>query len=408
MVRREYGSGSVYRRSRDGRWVGTLEAGWAASGRRRRITVTGKTEAAVRRRLRDRRLELERGGGGDRRITVKAWSDEWLEITQRTLTPKSWGTNRGQVRNWVVPTIGHVRLAEVTHADLRAVAAAQRAAGQAALSIARCRSTMLKMLKDAVAEGHTVPSAVIATQPRAKRKGKKKDREGLELEEAAAVLGQARATLPHCSRWEIAFLQGLRQAEALGLTWDAVDLQAATLSITWQLQALPYNVPYDRTSGFRVPDDYEAVHLVDAFHLVRPKTEAGERVIPLVPWAIESLATWRERSGSNPYGLVWARPNGRPVSKSDDLAEWKALQEAAGVRHHSGRPYVAHEIRNTTATLLMEAGIDSFIITAILGHTNIETSRGYMTKRAQQARPAMEAVASALGLALPGPPCDEA
>lgn len=400
VARRDYKSGSVYRRSSDGKWIGAISGvGFTESGARRRIIVTGKTEAEVKRKVRDRRAELERGKRAttDRRKTVKAWADEWLEITQRDLSPKTWSTNAGQVRQWVIPTIGHHRLADLTEADLRAVAAAQRKKGQAASSIARCRAIVLKMLKDASADGHPVPLDLITVKKRQKRKGTRKDREGLPLDQALAVLTEARK-LPHHSRWDIAFLQGVRQAEALGLTWEMVDLDAGLLDVSWQLQPLPYNVPRDRDSGFRVPDDFEARHLWLSWHLVRPKTEAGERVIPLVPWAVDMLRQWRDLAPTNPYGLVWTRPDGRPIAKNDDLDEWKTLQQRAGVAHPSGRPYVGHEIRNTTATILSEAGVEEHIIIAILGHTDIRTSRGYVTWRAQQARPAMEAVAKALGL----------
>jgi integrase len=403
VPRREYGSGSVYQRARDKKWVGTLDVGWTARGTRRRISVIGKTEAEVKRKLRDKRLAIERGrkAAPSNRTTVKQWADEWLDITQHDLTPKAWGTNAGQVRKWIVPTIGHVRLAEVSHADVRAVASAQRNANppQALSSITRCKAVLLKMLKDAATEGHYVPPEVVAVQPK-KKKRKRKDpakRAGLPLPDVAAVFAVTRG-LPHHSRWDMAFMQGLRQGEALGLTWECVDLDTGLLDVSWQLQALPYREARDPSSGFRVPDDYEARHLWKAFHLVRPKTEAGERTIPLVEWAVSTLAEWRDIAPANPHGLVWTRPDGRPIDKHSDLEEWKAIQRLAGIAHPSGRPYVGHEIRNTTATILAEMSVEDYIVTAILGHTDIETSRAYVTRRAQQARPAMEAVARALGL----------
>ena len=60
--RREYKTGSIYQRSSDGMWVGTLEAGFTKTGARRRIPVYGKTEAVVKRKLRDKRLQIEREG----------------------------------------------------------------------------------------------------------------------------------------------------------------------------------------------------------------------------------------------------------------------------------------------------------------------------------------------------------
>jgi len=401
MPRREYRTGSVFLRSRDQKWVGTLEAGYTASGTRRRVTVTGKTEAEAKRKLRDKRAAIERGqrATANRRTTVKAWADEWLALTQHDLAPKTWGTNAGQVRQWVIPTVGTVRLADFSHADLRKITAAQRKAGQASSSITRCRAIVLKMLKDAIAEGHPVPAEVVAVQPRTRhRKVRTADRrEGLTLEQVTKVFAVTRE-LPHHSRWDTAFLQGLRQGEALGATWDAIDLDTGLLDVSWQLQALPYVDKHDRSRGFRVPDDYEARHLWKSFHLVRPKTQAGERVIPLVPYAVASLREWREAAPDNPYGLVWTRPDGRPIDKNSDLDEWKAIQTQAGVHHPAGRLYLGHEIRNTTATVLAELGIEPWIIEAILGHTDIETSRIYMTRRAEQARPAMDAVAKVLGL----------
>lgn len=397
--RRQYGSGSVFPTA-DGRWRGTFEAGYTDTGARRRITVTAKTEAQAKTKLRDRMREAEQAGAAKagRSPTVKAWAAEWLTITERTLAPKSWQTNAGQVRKWIVPTLGHKRLNELTHADVRAVAIRQRQGKQAASSITRCKAVLMKMLKDAVTEGYTVPEPVIAVQPRKKRTGRKEKREALEIDQALNVLTVARQRLPHHSRWDLAFLQGLRQGEALGLTWDAVDLDNRLLTVEWQLQALPYIDRADKALGFRVPDDYEARHLHGAFHLVRPKTGAGERVIPLVPWAADTLAAWREVAPANPHGLVWTRPDGRPIDKGDDLTEWKALQAEAQVEHPSGRSFRGHEIRNTTATLLFEAGVDEGTIVQILGHTDVRTSAIYRTHRAEKARPAMEAVARALGI----------
>ena len=56
------------------------------------------------------------------------------------------------------------------------------------------------------------------------------------------------------------------------------------------------------------------------------------------------------------------------------------------------------EARNTTASLLLAAGVDPFIITQILGHTNITTSQGYMRVAESQKREAIESVAGLLGL----------
>ncbi|MGH3631494.1 MAG: tyrosine-type recombinase/integrase, partial [Sciscionella sp.] len=369
---------------------------WTERGTRRRISVTADTQAQAKRKLRDRLRELEAGETSvSSRTTVKAWAAEWLPIVERNLRPGAYSADRSALRIWIVPTIGHKRLDKLTPADIRAVADAQRAAGRTPSTQRRTRSTLTQLLKAARAEGHAVPARVLEVKAPAPNPN---DRTDLSVEQAVAVLGIA-AELPHGSRWVAALLQGMRQAECLGLTWDQVDLERRMIVLSWQLKPLPYRAKYDRDSGFRVPDDYDARQLEGRMHLVRPKSAAGHRVIPLVPWMVAALEKWRAIAPSSPHGLVWPAADGSPADQKADDAEWYALQGTAGVGHPAGRWYTVHEARHTTATLLLEAGVDPAIITAILGHATIVTSRGYMHVNTAPLAAAMERVAERLSLA---------
>jgi integrase len=161
---------------------------------------------------------------------------------------------------------------------------------------------------------------------------------------------------------------------------------------------LPYNVARDRTSGFRIPDGYEARHLEGRWHLVRPKSSAGRRAIPLVPWLADALTKWREVAPPSRHGLVWPAVDGRPADDKDDSEEWKALQCTAGVGHDSGRWYDGHEARHTTATLLIEAGVPNTVIIAIIGHSTIVSTQAYLHASQESARAAMAQVAARLQL----------
>jgi integrase len=413
MARREYGEGSVFRyhakdcEHRDDEqakcgcpWRGTMDIGWNDRGKRKRKTVTAKTENAARRRLRDLKAERARAQNSATaadagRKTIAAWSRTWLELREQSVRPKTHEHDLTAVRRYIVPTVGTRRLLDTSPADLRAVEAKVRR--EAGVSMAqRVHRAFVKLLRDAVAEGYAVPSTVFdAPVPGASHGRIKPKRDAMETVQAVAVLGHA-ADLPTGSRWYVGLFQGMRQGEALGLTWDCVDFDRHALDVSWQLQPLPYRVKFDRTSGFRVPLDFEARHLVGRFHLVRPKTAQGERVIPMVPTVEAALLRWRDLSPPNPHGLVWARENGWPIDKADDADQWRALQRAAGVAYGEGaRPYFGHEMRNTTATLLAELGVDEAIITAILGHSSIATSRGYMRGRQPAMRAAMEQIEQA-------------
>lgn len=396
-----YGDGTAHQLT-SGKWRAEVEAGLTASGKRRRISASGKTEAEARRRLRQKIADL--GGktksGPRRRVanadkkTIAAWATEWLALRVEEVRPNTYSSDRAAVNHYITPTVGRVRLADVMPSDVRDVNRAVRDAGHDEKTVLRTQRVMVKMLRDALEEGYGIPSGVFNIKVKKALRRPKPVREALELVQAVTVLAHA-SELDHGSRWLVAFYQGMRQGEVLGLTWDAIDFDAGLISLEWQLQALPYKVARDRSSGFRVPHGYEARHLVERFHLVRPKTDQGWRSIPMVDTVRDALLVWRDEQPPNPHGLVWTRPDGRPIVKADDAEEFRALQLAANVRHPSGRPFVGHEIRNTTATLLAEAGVEPTIVQAILGHSSYAISQGYIKARRAPMMQAMKDVEAA-------------
>lgn len=393
MARRDYGSGSVYQRA-DGRWVGSISKGWTERGTRRRVTVTGKTKAEATRRLRQKVNELDAGAvvEASSRKTVKAWADEWLPMAERTLRPHTFTATRSAIAKWIVPTIGHKRIADLAPPDVRAVMDAMRRAGLSSSSQRRAHSVLMTLLKAALAEGYPVAARTLAVKAPEKAVN---DRADVPADDAMRMLLHA-AKDPAGARWIAAFVQGLRQGEALGLTRDAVDLERGILILSWQLQPLPYNVTRDRSSGFRIPDGYEARQVRGRWHLVRPKSSSGWRVIPLLPVMTTALAKWYDEMPDNPHGLIWYHPEGDPPKRDD--AAWYALQDAAEVRHPSGRHYTIHEARHSTATLLLEADVDPATITAILGHSSFASSRAYMHARTDRLADALGKVAERLAL----------
>src|SRR5690606_12675828 len=388
--RRPYGSGSVTQRP-DGKWVARVEAGWTDRGTRRRISRVRATEAEAKRALRDLQRELAEGTAvGGRKVTVKAWADEWLETQARRVRPKTHQTDTSTVRRWIIPTIGHRRLADLTPADVRKLTDTVRDAGRASTTARYAQSVLERMLRAAIREGHDVPERVLLTH---KPAAAVSDREALTVPEAVKVLGAA-SKRPDGARWVAALLQGMRQGECLGLTWDHVDFNAHTIDVSWQLQTLRYE-DRDRDT-FLIPDGYEARRLEGAWHLTRPKTARGQRIIPMLDWMVEPLRAWREVAPVSPHGLVWPRPDGKPRNSKADRGEWWELCDEAGVRHPNGRRYHLHEARNTTASLLLAAKVEPTIITAILGHSRIVVSRGYMSIDREQLREALSAASALL------------
>jgi integrase len=354
-----------------------------------------KGEAECKRLLRIKQNEIARSGlpveGVGSRATVKTWADTWLTRTQREVRPKSWATTRSAINKWVVPTIGRKRLDQLTPGDVRAVTDAIRDAGLTSSTALRAHRVLLQMLEAAISEGHAVPARVLTVRAPGKSVS---DRDAVAPDHAIALI-RAATVQPAGSRWVAALLQGMRQGECLGLTWECVDLAAGTLDVSWQLQAIPY--VKGRSGPLRVPDGYEYRRLEGNVCLVRPKSKAGRRVIPLVPWMTAELTRWRNVCPDSPHGLVWPAEDGRPMNDKDDRAAWKALQAEAKVTG-PGRPYHVHEARHSTATLLLALGTDPAVVTAIMGHSTILSSEPYRHVNVAMAREALDRIADRLQL----------
>lgn len=380
-----------------GRYEGRIYVGFDSKGERRRVTVSGKTRAIVDGKLRALTRELADKGApavGARRVTVKAWADEWLPRHAQKVRPTTYTTDAGAMRKWIVPTLGHRRLADLNPGDLRTLRDTITGAGRSTTTALHAHKLLTRMLKAALVEGHAVDERLLHVDKPGKASN---DRTSMPADQARRVLA-ALDGRPDATRWVSALLQGMRQGESLGLTWDCVDFDRNQIDVSWQLQVLPYA---DRAAGtFRVPDGFEARHLVGAFHLTRPKTSHGLRVLPLVPWMEAALRLERARWRENPWGLVWADTlaNGdvRPVRDGVDRARWHEVQALADVAHPTGRPYHVHELRHTTATLLLEAGTDRRVIEAIVGHATLVEA--YLHVGTKDSRVALEKVAEVLGL----------
>lgn len=79
--------------------------------------------------------------------------------------------------------------------------------------------------------------------------------------------------------------------------------------------------------------------------------------------------------------VQYAKRTITPVSDLADREAWAAAQELAGVD-----PVSVHGMRGTTATLLLEAGVDAQVIQQILGHSDVVMTRKYQTVDLELAR----------------------
>jgi integrase len=211
-----------------------------------------------------------------------------------------------------------------------------------------------RALKVALQRGRVarnVATLVDAPTPR------REEAQPLTAAEAKRLLYAAK-DLPNGARWSVALALGLRQGEALGLLWDAVDLDAGTLTVRRALQ---------RQKG-------------KGLVLVEPKSRAGRRTIKLPAPLRDALRTHRTRQAEQRMTVanawedrdfVFCQPNGRPIDARRDWLDWKALLKAADVRDAR-----VHDARHTAATLLLQQGVPARVVMEVLGHSQISLTLG--------------------------------
>jgi integrase len=174
------------------------------------------------------------------------------------------------------------------------------------------------------------------------------------------------------ARLHIALICGLRQGEALGLTWDAIDLEARTIKVSRQVQVV---------NGVQVFTDL--------------KTEKSTRLIALTEETTVALrghysliGQLKERAGSSwvENNLVFPDGFGCFRSPKTDYAEWKKSLKLCGIA-----PKRLHDARHTAATLMYSQGVGIETISRALGHsTSAITSKLYVHNSVEPQKVAAE------------------
>jgi integrase len=360
--------------------------GTAKTGYRGYLTVEGKrqefrakTKREAEQKLKDLIIARDRGATIVRTTPLfDDWLNTWLNDIAR-LTPLTRQGYEANIRLYIRPHLGHLRLNKIRAEDIEALFTKMRAGkivgmkgGVGPATIRQCLSIIKRPLSIAVErrylEWNVAKLVKVDTVPRA-------EMDVLEKDEVRQLLTAATKITDYRARWVIALMLGLRPGEALGLTWDQINLDKNELYVRQQVQ-------YINGRGI----------------ILHPlgKTSASSRTI-VMPSFVTALLTEhqatqqliRRQEGSSWAGwkfagqsvdLVFSHRDGTPIAPRLDHNYWKKLLIAADLPHT--RRYTA---RHSAATLMLDAIGDVAVVAAALGHSDSSfTMRTYI--HAQEAQ----------------------
>ncbi len=321
-----------------------------STGKSKQIRIT-KTKLREVERERTRILAAYENGeyseAGNKRQTVAAYLQDWLKQASANLRPASTGRYEEIIRLHITPVLGKVVLNKLT-----------------AQQVSRLYASLLERLsKSTVSNVHTVlhkaldqamkwdlVSQNVTDKVDPPSKGKPEHHTWND-EQVRAFLRAADSDA-YAALWWLAVYSGMRRGELLGLKWQDVDIDGASITIKHT---------YSRGVG-------------NKYELGSTKTQSGRRTVTLPGQVLSRLKAHHTRQSDarlhlgDDYidrGFVFADEVGRPIHPNTLTHHFHKIIAAAGL------PRIRiHDLRHGHATELMEAGVHPKVVSERLGHSN--------------------------------------
>jgi integrase len=367
VKKRPNGAGTISQR-KDGRFMARAYV-LTDVGYPKRITIYGSTYDEVEtglNKLKDNHHQ------GIARITSNSTVGDlvsyWLvEVVAKEKSEGTYDNYLSICTNYIVPALGTKPYRKLTAKNVRDLVYGPLAGKAKRLKGGevgpRTRQLILSvissMLSYAVREDWLTRNVAQLVEPPS---GEAEEVKPLDDDELASFLPVA-AAHRLWALWVIYLSLGLRRNEALGLTWDDIDLKHKIVHVNYQLKRV-------RGKGLQ---------------RVRLKTKKSRRVLPLPEVVERALLGWKlvqdseqraagEGWDGNKLALVFTTRNGKPIEASTINRTLLVLARRCDLR-----PLHPHALRHSCATFLKALGVEMIVIRDILGHSQISVTADIYT-----------------------------
>ena len=378
--KRPNGDGTIRQRTvfRNGKkyeyWEGTVTVGIdEGSGKQKRRTFTGASQGEVSKKMREVSNAVDNGTYFEpSKLTLQQWYDTWLS---EYCGDKKYATTlqyRNMGDNHIIPGLGAVKLGKLTSPQIQKFYNSltkdrkteitkngkKETIDQKALSaktirnihgiLSKCLNTAIDqgMLKSNPAERVTVPKVT------------RKEIQPLTEEQQKAFL-KAISGHRYKNLFTVILFTGLRESEAIGLTWDCFDEKKGTLKVYRQLQKRRESdggyvfapLKNDKTRNITLSRYVVSILKQQKKQQTADRLKAGEL------WK-----GWQDDE-ERKTGLVFSTELGEHLGVATVWREYKKLVEQAGAP--AAR---VHDLRHTFAVNGLQNGDDVKTVQENLGH----------------------------------------
>lgn len=362
MTKRANKEGTLYKKTinRDGvdytYWTAQLTVGYdAITGKRIRKTITGKTQKEVK-----QKMQLLSSSIADKtyfepsEMPLSAWVDIWLSDYCGHVKYQTKKHYIAQCNTHIKPIIGQTKLSELTAPRIQKFYNSLAETGRtishkdksgkkkitreplSPKSIKNIHGILSKCLNTAVDLGY------IRTNPASRVNLpiiERKEISPLTNEQVKTFLKLIEAD-QYKNIFKLILFTGLRESEAIGLTWDCVDTESNILTINKQLQRRPQK---------------------DGGYTFAPLKNDKPRILSVPSFVIDAILS--EPKTENEKNLVFVSSSGSPIDPRYLYYHYKKIASQMGIPQSR-----VHDLRHTYAVLALQNGDEIKTVQSNLGH----------------------------------------
>lgn len=344
------GSGSI-RQRKDGRWEARYTAGRdSGTGKQIQRSIYGDTQKEVLDKLQQVQTDIKKGVYLEpSKMTMGQWLDIWLAEYCGNLKENTAISYETQVRQHIKPALGNVKLPELTapavqkfYNDL------QRKKRLSAKTIKNIHGVLHSSLNQAYVIRYITTNPCTGVKlPRVEKKTVTPFADENLDAFLKAIVGEPLEIL-----FKVVVFTGLRQSEALGLTWERIDFERGTILIDRQLTkekkkggAYKFTPPKNNKSRLLTPAP-------SVMRLLRgQKRQQSE-------WQLQAGSVWE-----NALGLVFTDKRGQHYAHNTLSRSFKRVAKRIGLENNC-----FHDLRHTYAVNALQSGDDAKTVQENLGH----------------------------------------
>ena len=344
--KRSNGEGSITRR-KDGLYMARYTVQTATGTKRK--TLYGKNREDVAEKLVDALSNRNQGlvfDAGSQ--TVGEYMEQWLQTSAReSVRESTYESYRNQVRRYVVPAIGRVKLKRLSAMQIQGMYRAMLDRGLSPRTVQYAHAVLHRALRQAVRWG-LVPRNVSEDVDRPRIRPE--EIRPLNRHQARHLLNTAGESGDRFEAlYVLALHTGMRPGELLGLKWEDVNFDEGGLQLNRALAGKNLTAPKTKRSRRRIDLSTASIAALKAHR----KRQLEERM--------QKAGLWRD------HGLVFPSTVGTPLFHRNVVRAFKNLLKRAGLPQ-STRLY---DLRHTCATLLLGSNVHPKYVQELLGHASI-------------------------------------